>query len=361
MLYSLSQLLFQVIPGATLMKYVTFRTFCALFMAFIVSVAVTPWLINKLHKLQKEGQPIRECGPETHLKKKGTPTMGGLVIFGATLLSTLLFADLSNQYVWAVTLLSIVFFFIGFVDDYQKVKKYNSDGINAKQKLIFQIIVALIFSCYIESIRSNEVYGILTFPFFKNATLNLGVFLPLFSTFVIVGASNAVNLTDGLDGLVSVPVILCAMCFGLISYLVGHVVFANYLQVYYIANASELCIICGALIGGGLGFLWYNAPPAAIFMGDTGSMYIGGIIGALSVIVKHEFVLAIIGGVFVAEAASVIIQVISYKKTGKRVFLMTPIHHHFEKKGWLETTVVVRFWIISALLTLVGLATLKIR
>lgn len=361
MLYSLSQLFYQLIPGATLMKYVTFRTFCALFVSFAVSVMVIPWLITKLHKLQKEGQPIRECGPESHLKKKGTPTMGGLVIFGATLLSTFLFADLSNHYIWAVTLLSVAFFCIGFLDDYKKVKLRNTAGISAKQKLLLQIAFTLIFSYYIESIRTEEVYGILTFPFFKNVTLNLGAFLPLFSTFVIVGASNAVNLTDGLDGLVSVPVILCAICFGLISYLVGHVVFANYLHVCYIANVSELCIICGALIGGGLGFLWYNAPPAAIFMGDTGSMYIGGVIGALSVAVKHEFVLAIIGGVFVAEAASVIIQVISYKKTGKRVFLMTPIHHHFEQKGWLETTVVIRFWIISALLTLIGLATLKIR
>ena len=361
MLYSIAQSFFQVIPGMTLMKYVTFRTFCALFAAFIVSLAISPWFIKKFHEFQHEGQPIRDCGPESHLKKKGTPTMGGILIALSTFCSTLLFADLSNKYVLALTALSLAFLGIGFIDDFAKIKHRSSNGISARQKLFMQISVGILFSFYIESLRPNELYGILTFPFFKNFVLDLGIFFPCFATFVIVGSSNAVNLTDGLDGLVSVPVILCAACFGLISYLAGHVVFANYLNICYIPNVSELCIICGALIGACLGFLWFNAPPAAIFMGDTGSLYIGGIIGALSVIVKHEFILAIIGGVFVIEAMSVIIQVISYKKTGKRIFLMTPIHHHFEKKGWLETTVVVRFWIISSLLALIGLATLKIR
>lgn len=361
MLYSIAQYFYQVVPGATLLKYVTFRTFCALFMAFFICVSCAPWFIKKLHEIQKEGQPIRECGPETHLKKKGTPTMGGLLIAMATFLGTALFADLSNLYVIGLTVLSLIFCTMGFVDDYKKLKYRSSDGMSAKQKLVVQILAALVFSVGVECIRTNEVYGILTFPFFKNLTLDLGVWLPLFSTLVIVGSSNAVNLTDGLDGLVSVPVITCSACFCLIAYLAGHCVFANYLNIFYIANASELCIICGALIGACLGFLWFNAPPAEVFMGDTGSMYIGGIIGGLSVIVKHEFILVIIGGVFVLEALSVIIQVISFRKTGKRVFLMTPIHHHFEKKGWNETTVVIRFWIVSVLLALIGLATLKIR
>lgn len=361
MLYSIAQEFFQIIPGMTLMKYVTFRTFCALFTAFLMSLAIAPGFIRKLHELQGEGQPIREYGVETHLKKKGTPTMGGILIALSTLLPTLLFTDLNNKYVLALTCVSLGFLGIGFCDDYAKLKMRDSKGLTASQKFFMQICVAVLFSIYIESLRAKEIYGVLTFPFFKNFFLDLGIFFPLFSTFVIVGASNAVNLTDGLDGLVSVPVILCAACFCLISYLVGHVVFANYLNILYIPNVGELCIICGALIGACLGFLWFNAPPAAVFMGDTGSLYIGGMIGALSVIVKHEFILVIIGGVFVMEALSVIIQVISYRKTGKRVFLMAPIHHHFEKKGWLETTVVVRFWIISALLALIGLATLKIR
>lgn len=361
MLYSLAQFLYQVVPGATLMKYVTFRTFCALFISFFICLFISPYVIRKLKETQKEGQPIRECGPETHLKKQGTPTMGGVIIALSTILSTILLADMSNEYVLGITLLGLGFFWIGFFDDYKKLQKRNSDGISAKQKLVAQIVVSLLFGIYIESVRSNATYGLLTFPFFKNLILDLGAFFPVFSTLVIVSSSNAVNLTDGLDGLVSVPVMLCAACFGLISYLAGHVVFASYLHIMYIAHASELCIVCGALIGACLGFLWFNAPPAAVFMGDTGSMYIGGLIGALSVIVKHEFVLMIIGGIFVVEALSVIIQVTSFKLIGKRVFLMTPIHHHFEKMGWCETSIVVRFWIISGLLALIGLATLKIR
>lgn len=361
MLYSLSQSFSQIIPGMTLIKYVTFRTFCALFISFIINVIMFPYVINYFKKIQKNGQPIRECGPDTHVKKKGTPTMGGLLISISTITSTLLLCDMSNKYVISVTLLSIAFMLIGLIDDYKKLRKNNSDGISVKQKFLLQIAVSIIFSYYVESLRSAEVCGVLTFPFFKNLIIHLGAFLPLFFTFVIVGSSNAVNLTDGLDGLVTFPVIFCTSCLGVICYLVGHIVFANYLNIHYIANASELCIICGALVGACLGFLWFNAPPAAIFMGDTGSMYIGCIIGALAVIAKHEFILVIIGGIFVLEALSVIIQVISFKRTGTRVFLMAPIHHHFEEKGWSETTVVVRFWIISFLLALFGLATLKIR
>lgn len=344
-----------------LFKYITFRSFCALFSSFLICIFVSPLVIRKFHKWQKYGQPIREDGPETHFKKKGTPTMGGVIIILSTVLATLLWCDLSNKLVISISFLSIGFACVGFIDDYKKLYYNNTNGITARQKLLLQIIFASIFSIYIEALRTPSSFGILTFPFFKNFVINLGIFLPIFTTFVIVGSANAVNLTDGLDGLVIVPIIACAVCFGIFSYVVGHSVFANYLNIVYVKNAGELCILCSALIGAGLGFLWFNAPPAMIFMGDTGSLYIGAIISGISVIIKQEFLLAIAGGIFVLEAISVMIQVFVYKKTGKRVFLMTPIHHHFEKKGWIETTVVIRFWIISVLLAIIAVATLKIR
>lgn len=347
--------------GINLFKYITFRAFCSLMTSFIICVLIAPSIIRKFHQIQRHGQPIRECGPETHLKKKGTPTMGGILIILSTTLSTILWGDLSNKYVLSVTCLGIGFSLIGFIDDYRKLHLNSSDGITARQKLLLQIICASIFAIFVESLRIPGTYGVLTFPFLKNFIVNLGIFFPLFSVFVVVGASNAVNLTDGLDGLVIVPIMTCAACFGLFSYIIGHSVFADYLQLMYIPNSGELCVLCGALIGAGLGFLWFNAPPAMIFMGDTGSLYVGALISGISVIVKQEFILAIAGGLFVVEAVSVMIQVFFYKRTGKRIFLMTPIHHHFEKKGWIETTVVVRFWIVSVLLALLAIATLKVR
>lgn len=348
-------------PGINLFKYITFRSCCSLFLSFFVCVFIAPHIINFLKKVQGNGQPIRECGPKTHFKKKGTPTMGGIIIIISSILSTLVCGDLFNQYVISTILVSIAFGAIGALDDWTKLKCDNSNGITAKQKFLLQVICAAVFSIYIESIRSPGTAGMLTFPFFKNFTLILGVFLPVFSTFVIVGSSNAVNLTDGLDGLAIVPTITCATCFGVFAYLIGNSIFSNYLNLMYIPSAGELCVVCSSLIGAGLGFLWFNAPPASIFMGDTGSLFLGALIGSVSVIVKQEFLLAICGGVFVIEAISVILQVFFFKKTGKRIFLMTPIHHHFEQKGWLETKVVIRFWIVSILLAILTLITLKVR
>jgi phospho-N-acetylmuramoyl-pentapeptide-transferase len=294
-------------------------------------------------------------------QKQGTPTMGGAIIIAGTIISSLLWGDVTNNYLILLILLTFFYSLLGFCDDLLKVKLKNSRGVRGRKKLLFQIIVALIFSCLVESLRTPEVVGRLTFPFFKSFTIDSGVFLAIFTTLVIVGSSNAVNLTDGLDGLATFPSMMAALCLGIISYVVGHVVFANYLQITYIASVGELSIFCGALIGACLGFLWYNAPPAMIFMGDTGSLAIGGALGGISVITKHEFVLAIIGGLFVFEALSVMIQVAYFRCTGRRIFLMAPIHHHFEKKGWTEPTVVIRFWIISFIFALMGLATLKIR
>ncbi|MDR1375802.1 MAG: phospho-N-acetylmuramoyl-pentapeptide-transferase [Holosporaceae bacterium] len=331
---------------------------CALLTSLIISFLLYPTFIRR----SKHSQPIRSCGPESHvLQKQGTPTMGGAIIIAGTVMSSLLWGDVRNNYLILLILLTLSYCFIGFFDDISKVKHRNSSGIRGKKKLLLQTAVTLVFSCLVEFLRTPEIAGCLTFPFLKNFTINCGPLLIVFTSFVIVGSSNAVNLTDGLDGLATFPSMLAALCLGIISYMVGHFVFANYLQVAYIASVGELCIFCGALIGACLGFLWYNAPPAMIFMGDTGSLAIGAALGGISVIIKHEFVLAIIGGLFVWEALSVIIQVAYFRVTGKRIFLMAPIHHHFEKKGWTESTVVIRFWIISFVFALIGLATLKIR
>jgi len=346
------------ISGVNLLRYITFRTMCALLTSLVISFLMYPYFIKHL----KYAQPIRNDGPESHLfKKQGTPTMGGAVIIAGTIVSSLLWGDVTNNYLILLILMTFFYSLLGFFDDYLKIKFKNSRGVRGRKKLFFQILIAFIFSYLVESLRSPEVAGRLTFPFFKNLAINSTAFLIFFTTFVIVGSSNAVNLTDGLDGLATFPSMLCALCLGIISYLVGHVVFANYLQLTYVASVGELSIFCGALIGACLGFLWYNAPPAMIFMGDTGSLAIGGALGGISVIIKHEFVLAIIGGLFVLEALSVMIQVFYFRRTGKRIFLMAPIHHHFEKKGWMESTVVIRFWIISFVFALIGLATLKIR
>ena len=326
----------------------------------IIFLIGTP-LINYFARKQITG-PIRQDGPIDHIiKKSGTPTMGGLMILIGIVVSTLLWADLNNIYIWIVLFVCTSLGLLGFLDDYLKIKFKNSIGINAKLKFLWQFLISLSAIIALVYFTDHENISILYVPFFKNLILNMGLFFIPFGIFVIIGSSNAVNLTDGLDGLATVPVMLVALSFSLICYLVGNTIFANYLQIQYIPEVGELSVFCGSIVGSCLGFLWYNAPPAKIFMGDTGSLSLGGSVASVAIIAKHEIVLAIIGGLFVLETASVIIQVVSYKLTGKRVFKMAPIHHHFEKKGWAESTVVIRFWIISIILALIGLATLKLR
>jgi phospho-N-acetylmuramoyl-pentapeptide-transferase len=344
-----------------LFRYITFRTGCAMATSLIICFAFGPSIIRWLKSKQGDGQPIRSDGPESHLKKKGTPTMGGLMILVSVIASTLLWADLSNIYTWTVLYVTIGFGLVGFMDDFRKLTRRSHHGVPGKVRLAIQIIIAA-SAVYVVSMAAAPVTAnALAIPFAKDAMLPLGVFFIPFSVFVIVGASNAVNLTDGLDGLATVPVIIASLCFIIITYLVGNLVFANYLQLHHVPGAGELAVFCGALVGACLGFLWFNAPPAQVFMGDTGSLSLGSALGTVAVIVKHELVLAIIGGLFVMETLSVIIQVASFKLTGKRVFRMAPIHHHFEKMGWSEPTVVIRFWIIACILGLVGLSTLKLR
>ena len=329
--------------------------------ALIISFIIGPATIKWLKKKQKEGQPIREDGPEGHFKKAGTPTMGGLMILISAGISVLLWSDLSNPYIWIVGGGIISFGVIGLADDYAKLTKKSHHGISGKVRLLLEFGIGfLAIAAYLNYTTTDIATG-LSIPFVKNYLLPLGILSIPFGMLVIVGASNAVNLTDGLDGLAIVPVMIAAACFGLISYLVGNAVFSDYLGIQFVPGTGELAIICGALIGAGMGFLWFNAPPAMVFMGDTGSLSMGAGLGAIAVIVKHELVLAVIGGLFVLETLSVVIQVASYKLTGKRVFKMAPIHHHFEKKGWSEPTVVIRFWIIAVILALVGLSTLKLR
>jgi phospho-N-acetylmuramoyl-pentapeptide-transferase len=320
-----------------------------------------PAIIDLLRLKQGKGQPIREDGPATHFAKKGTPTMGGLMILSGVTVSTLLWANWANWYVWIVLFVTLSYGAIGFYDDYLKVTKSTTGGFSSKLRLAAEIAVAGIAAWAVMRVGSAGFSSSLTVPFFKNVILPLGGLFILLGILVIAGAGNAVNLTDGLDGLAIVPVMIAAATFGLIAYLTGNANFSRYLQIHYVQGAGELAVICGALIGAGLGFLWFNAPPAMIFMGDTGSLALGGALGAIAVATKHEIVLAIVGGLFVLETLSVIIQVTSYKLTGKRVFRMAPLHHHYEQKGWKESTVVVRFWIISVVLALVGLATLKLR
>jgi phospho-N-acetylmuramoyl-pentapeptide-transferase len=338
-------------------RYITFRTGGAIMTALLFVFLFGPAIIDLLRLKQGKGQPIREDGPATHFAKKGTPTMGGLMILSGVTVSTLLWANWANWYVWIVLFVTLSYGAIGFYDDYLKVTKSSAGGVSGKLRLLAEIAVAGIAAWAIMRVGGST----LTVPFFKNIVLPLGAVFVLMGILVIAGAGNAVNLTDGLDGLAIVPVMIAASTFGLIAYLTGNANFARYLQIHYVQGAGELAIICGALIGAGLGFLWFNAPPAMIFMGDTGSLALGGALGAIAVATKHEIVLAIVGGLFVLETMSVIIQVTSYKLTGKRVFRMAPLHHHFEQKGWQESTVVVRFWIISVVLALVGLATLKLR
>ncbi len=360
MLYWLSFLSTDV-SFLNIFKYLTFRSGGALVTAFAIMILFGPRFIAWLKRKQGEGQPIREDGPQSHLAKKGTPCMGGLLILIAVLISSLLWAQLFNPYVWVLIFVLLGFGLAGMLDDYKKLTRHNSKGISGKQKLFLQFLISLVACLWLICLEKGPMGTTLTIPFFKDVFIDLSFFYIPFVLVVMVGSSNAVNLTDGLDGLVSMPVITCCLVFAVISYLVGRVDYTSYLHIHYVAGAGEMAVFCCAVIGATLGFLWFNAHPAQVFMGDTGSLALGGVLGTVSVATKQEFLLAIAGGVFVMEALSDIIQVGSYKLRGKRVFLMAPIHHHFEKKGWSETTVVVRFWIISILLALLALSTLKIR
>ena len=344
-----------------LFRYIPFRAGAAFFTALIFGFIFGRPLINYLRRTQKKGQPIRDDGPEGHLIKAGTPTMGGLLILSALFVSTLLWARLDNGYVWVVLTVTAGYAAIGFADDYAKVSKMNTKGVPGRVRMALGLALAFVASAWAMWLHPGDLTAQLALPVFKDALINLGLFFIPFGMLVIVGAANAVNLTDGLDGLAIMPVMIAAATLGVIAYTVGRVDFTEYLGVHHVPGTGEILIFVAALIGGGLGFLWYNAPPAAVFMGDTGSLALGGALGAIAVVTKHEIVLAIVGGLFVVEALSVIIQVLYFKRTGKRVFLMAPIHHHFEKLGWKEPQIVIRFWIISLILALIGLATLKLR
>jgi phospho-N-acetylmuramoyl-pentapeptide-transferase len=343
-------------------RYITFRTGGAVITALFFVFLFGQNIIDRLRLLQGKGQPIRSDGPRTHvIAKAGTPTMGGLMILSGMLVSTLLWANPTNPYVWVVLWVTLGFGLVGFYDDYLKVTKQSHDGVRGLTRLIIEAGIAGLACLALVRLGHAPFSTSLVFPLFKALVLNLGWFFVLFAMFVIVGAGNAVNLTDGLDGLAIVPVIIAVTSFGAISYLSGNTVFADYLQIHYVAGTGELAVLCGAVLGAGLGFLWFNAPPASIFMGDTGSLALGGMLGTVAVATKNEIVLAVIGGLFVLEAVSVIVQVVSYKLTGKRVFKMAPIHHHFEQLGWTEPQIVIRFWIIAVVLALAGLSTLKLR
>ena len=352
----------QVLSPLNVFRYITFRTGGATATAVLFVFWFGPAIISLLRLKQGKGQPIREDGPQSHLlTKRGTPTMGGLMIITGVLVSTLLWANLTNAYVWTVILVTVGFGAIGFYDDYLKVTKQSHKGFSGRSRLAIEALIAGIACIVIAQISTPALSNKLALPFSKELLFDIGWFFVVFGGFVIVGAGNAVNITDGLDGLAIVPVMIAAGTFGFIAYLAGNAVFAQYLQIHFVPGTGELAVICGALIGAGLGFLWFNAPPAQIFMGDTGSLALGGLLGTVAVATKHEIVLAIVGGLFVLEIMSVIIQVASFKLTGKRVFRMAPIHHHFEQLGWTEPQVVIRFWIIAVVLALIGLATLKLR
>ena len=341
-----------------LFRYITFRTGAAVVTALVIMLVLMPRMIAWLRVRQGKGQPIRSDGPASHLvAKKGTPTMGGLGVLIAVTASTLLWMEFTNVFVWVCLGVMLGFGAIGFIDDYAKVTKQSHNGLSARRRLLAEFAIAGAAAAIIAFHTGHTLFV----PFLKDAGLHLGWFYLAFAAVVVVGAGNAVNLTDGLDGLATMPVIIAALAFGAIAYLVGNVKFADYLGVHYVAGAGDLLVFCGALIGAGLGFLWFNAPPAAVFMGDTGSLALGGALGSIAVVTNHELVLLIVGGLFVVEALSVIIQVGWYKRTGRRVFRMAPIHHHFELMGWPESTIVIRFWIISLVLALAGLATLKLR
>ena len=362
MLYHLLFPLAGEIGAFNVFRYITFRTGGAIMTALLVSFFVGPGLIRWLKRKQREGQPIRPDGPESHLlTKKGTPTMGGTLILTALTVATLLWADLTNGFVWVVLIVTLGYGLIGFGDDYLKLTRRSSGGLPGRLKLLGQGVIGLIAATVLMAIAQPPLATGVALPFFKDLLIPLGFAFPAFGALVMMGSSNAVNLTDGLDGLAIVPVMIAAACFALIAYLAGNAIFSGYLGIPYVPGAGELAVFCGAIVGASLGFLWFNAPPAMVFMGDTGSLSTGGALGAVAVATKHELVLVIIGGLFVLEAVSVIVQVASYKLTGRRVFRMAPLHHHFEKMGWQEPTIVIRFWIIAMILALVGLSTLKLR
>jgi phospho-N-acetylmuramoyl-pentapeptide-transferase len=345
-------------PGLlNLIRYITFRAGAAAMTALVIGLIIGPKFIGWLRVRQGKGQPIRDDGPQTHLKKVGTPTMGGLMILTALTVSLLLWMDLGNRYTWACIFVTLGFGLIGFMDDYDKVKKRHHKGVSGKLRLLMEFAIAGLAAWMIVEGNSTQLY----LPFYNGPVIDLGPFYVLFAAFIIVGFGNAVNLTDGLDGLATMPVVIAALAFFVIAYLVGNAKFATYLGIPHVPGAGDLTILTAGMIGAGLAFLWFNAPPAAVFMGDTGSLALGGALGAIAVVAHHEVVLLIVGGLFVLETVSVILQVFFYKRTGKRIFKMAPIHHHFEQLGWSEPTVVIRFWIISFVLALAGLATLKLR
>jgi len=344
-----------------LFRYITVRAGGAFLTALVFGFIFGKPLINVLRRRQGKGQPIRDDGPQSHFEKAGTPTMGGLLIVGSLTFATLIWARLDNPFVLLVLFVTIGFALIGFADDYAKVSRQNTKGVPGKVRLLLGVLIAVVAAIWASYYHPAPLQGQLALPVFKDTLINLGFFYVPFSICVIVGSANAVNLTDGLDGLAIMPAMIAASTLGVIAYAVGRVDFTEYLDVHYVPGTGEILIFTAALFGGGLGFLWYNAPPAAVFMGDTGSLALGGALGAIAIVIKHELVLAIVGGLFVVEALSVIIQVLYYKRTGKRVFLMAPIHHHYEKLGWSEPTIVIRFWIISLVLAMIGLATLKVR
>lgn len=362
MLYFLLNSLSDDVSAFNVFRYLTTRTGGAIMTALVFVFLFGPRIISMLKIKQGKGQPIRTDGPQRHLiEKQGTPTMGGLMILSGIFVSTILWADLSNLYVWAVLFVTLGYGAIGFYDDFLKVTKSTTKGFSGRFRLLLELLIAAVAVGIFMAIGEKPLATSLAVPFFKDVLIPLGVFFIAFGVLVIVGSGNAVNMTDGLDGLAIMPVMIAAASFGLIVYLVGNAVFAEYLQLHFVRGTGELAVLCGAIVGAGLGFLWFNAPPAMIFMGDTGSLSLGGALGAIAVAVKHEIVLAIIGGLFVLETVSVIVQVLSFKMTGKRVFAMAPLHHHFEQKGWKEPTIVIRFWIIAFVLALVGLSTLKLR
>ena len=362
MFYYISQFFIQDLSFLNVFKYITFRSGGALLTGLFFSFIFAPLIIEWLKKNQKRGRSVREDVPKSHLfQKRGTPTMGGLLILISFLLSTILWTDTKNSYIWIVLLITFGFGAIGFIDDYYKVTSKNGKGLKVGTKLIFQFLITAITLFLLYNFTDHQLINQLAIPFLKDFLLDLGVFFPFFAFLVIIGTSNGVNLTDGLDGLAIVPVILTAVCLALIAYLVGNKIFSEYLNLFFIPGVGELAVLSSSLIGAGLGFLWFNAHPAKIFMGDTGSLSIGAAIGSISIIIKHELVLFIIGFLFVLETSSVIIQVLHFKLFKKRFFLMSPLHHHFEKKGWHENTIVIRFWILAVIFALLGLATLKIR
>ncbi len=362
MLYTLLEGYFNDASFLNLFRYLSFRSVLAFFTSLLIAFLLSPKIILYLKNKQKEGQPIREDGPKNHLvTKKGTPTMGGLIVLLPLFISTILWTDLTNQYVWVILFIIFSFASLGFADDYLKLLKKNSKGMTGKQKLLLQFLFSFIVIIWIQKIQGDSLSTKLYFPIFKNLVFDLGIFFIIFAVIVLVGSSNAVNLTDGLDGLAIVLIIIATLSFAIIAYIVGNIVYAKYLYLPYIEGAGEFVIIAAGVIGSSLVFLWYNSPPAKIFMGDTGSMSLGAMLGTISIITKNEIILAIIGGVFVVEAISVIIQVYYYKLTKRRFFRMAPIHHHFEYKGWSESTIVIRFWIIAIILCVVGLITLKLR